>query len=128
MAEGISSCRSSHSVDATVERLLKLLAERSIKVFAVIDHAGEARAAGLHMRPTQVVVFGSPLAGTPVMLAAPSAALDLPLRILVAERDDGVVELSWNDPEWLQKRHGFPRELAAKIAAAAGLAARAAEA
>lgn len=126
MSEGIVSCVSQHSVDETVSRLESLLQAKGIKLFAVVDHSGEAAAVGFTMRPTRLLIFGSPSAGTPVMLAAPSAALDLPLKILVATREDGTVLLSWNDPEWLQKRHQFPGELAANLAAAALLAASAA--
>jgi uncharacterized protein (DUF302 family) len=124
---GIKSCYSKHSVDDTVARLEALLHEKSIKLFAIVDHSGEALAAGLKMPPTRLVIFGSPRAGTPVMLAAPSAALDLPLKILIAQQRDGNVMLSWNDPEWLRQRHGFPEELTANLSAIEVLAAKAAQ-
>jgi len=127
MQEGIKTLTSHHSVDETVARLEALLKEKGVKLFCVVDHSGEAAAAGLSMPTTRLLIFGSPKAGTPIMLAAPTAALDLPLKILVAETADGTVQLSWNDPAWLQSRHGFPQELEANLAAAAALAAKAAE-
>jgi uncharacterized protein (DUF302 family) len=125
--EGIKTCISRYSVDETVSRIEALLREKSVKLFTVVDHSGEAAASGLEMPPTKLLIFGSPKAGTPVMLASPSAALDLPLKILVAEGADGKVQLFWNDPEWLQQRHGFPQELTANLAAAGVLAAKAAQ-
>ena len=125
MPEGIQTCISKYSVDESVSRLETLLKEKGIKLFCLIDHSGEAAAAGLTMPPTKVLIFGNPKAGTPLMLAAPSTALDLPLKILVAETSDGTVQLSWNDPSWLQSRHGFPTELEANLSAAAALATKA---
>jgi uncharacterized protein (DUF302 family) len=125
--EGIKTCTSRYSVDQTVSRLEALLKEKGVKLFAVVDHSGEAAAAGLEMHPTKLLIFGSPKAGTPVMLAAPSAALDLPLKILVAEGSDGKVLLSWNDPAWLEQRHGFPAELTANLTAAGMFATKAAQ-
>ena len=116
--EGIVSCSGRYSVDETVARLEALLKEKGVKLFCVVDHSGEAAAAGLKMPSTKLLVFGNPMAGTPVMLAAPSAALDLPLKILVAEGTGGKTMLSWNDPAWLRERHGFAEELAAKLQAA----------
>ena len=104
-----------------------MLKEKGVKLFCVVDHSGEAEAVGLSMPTTRLLIFGNPKAGTPIMLAAPTAALDLPLKILVAETPDGTVQLSWNDPAWLQSRHGFPAELEANLAAAGALAAKAAE-
>jgi uncharacterized protein (DUF302 family) len=125
--EGIKTCTSRYSVDETVSRIEDLLKEKGVKLFTVVDHSGEAAAAGIEMHPTKLLIFGSPKAGTPVMLATPTAALDLPLKILVAEGADGKVLLSWNDPEWLQQRHGFSPELTANLAAAGMLAAKAAQ-
>lgn len=125
-ANGISSVQSAHSVDATVERIEALLRERGIKLFAMVDHAGEAARAGMKMPPTKLLIFGNPAAGTPLMLASPSIALDLPLKLLVLEQPDGSVVISWNDPQYLRERHGFPENLAANIAAAARIAAAAA--
>ena len=127
MQEGIRTLVSRHSFDQTVARLESLLQEKGIKLFCLIDHSGEAAAAGLEMRPTRVLLFGNPKAGTPLMVAAPTTALDLPLKILVAESAAGEVLVSWNDPAWLQQRHGFPPALTANLAAAELLAKAAAE-
>lgn len=122
MAEGIKSIASQHSVGETVARLEALLKEKGVKLFCMVDHSGEAAAAGLKMPETKVLIFGNPKAGTPVMLAAPSAALDLPLKVLVAEDASGQVRVSWNDAEWLRARHGFPEEFVGNLKAAAMLA------
>jgi uncharacterized protein (DUF302 family) len=118
MHEGIQTLASPYSVDETVSHLQSLLQEKGVKLFALIDHSGEAAAAGLTMRPTKLLIFGNPQAGTPIMIAAPSAALDLPLKILVAETETGKTLLFWNDPQWLQERHYFPENLAVNLAAA----------
>jgi uncharacterized protein (DUF302 family) len=125
--EGIKTCTSRYSVDETVSRLESLLKEKGVKLFAVINHSGEAAAVGLEMHPTKLLIFGNPKAGTPIMVAAPSTALDLPLKILVAEGADGKILLSWNDPAWLEQRHGFPADLTANLAAAGMLATKAAQ-
>ncbi len=122
MYEGIQSLVSNQSVDETVARLQTLLQQKGVKLFCLIDHSGEALAAGITMRPTKLLIFGNPKAGTPLMLAAPSAALDLPLKILVAQNETGKTILSWSDPAWLQQRHGFPVELLANLAATQTLA------
>ena len=96
--------------------------DKGIKLFTIIDHSGEAASAGLSMPPTKVLIFGNPKGGTPLMLAAPSTAIDLPLKILVAEDAQGKVWISWNDPAYLQQRHGFPKELMANIGVAGMLA------
>lgn len=119
---GIAEVVSRHSVDETLENLKKLLAARGITLFAVIDHSGEAAKAGFTMRPTKLAIFGSPRAGTPVMLAAPSSAIDLPLKILIAEDSTGRVLVSSNTAEYLAHRHGVPPELAQALAAASQLA------
>lgn len=119
---GINSLASTHSVDATVGRLKDILQAKGVTLFAVIDHSGEAEKAGLKMPATKLLIFGNPKAGTPLMLAAPSSAIDLPLKILVAEDESGKVMVSWNDPGYLQKRHGFPAELSRNIAAVETLA------
>jgi uncharacterized protein (DUF302 family) len=98
-----------------------------VTLFALVDHSGEAAKAGLAMRNTKLLIFGSPAAGTPVMLATPSIAIDLPLKILVWEDGDGAAWLSWNSADYLAQRHGVPAELVKNISAAEGLAARAAE-
>jgi uncharacterized protein (DUF302 family) len=122
MPQGIVTSQSRYSVEETVAKLETLLKEKGIKLFAVIDHSGEAASVGLSMPSTKVLIFGNPKGGTPLMLAAPSTALDLPLKILVAEDAQGKVWLSWNDPAYLEQRHGFPKDLIANIAAAGILA------
>ena len=122
MSQGIVTSQSRYSFAETVEKLEALLKEKGIKLFTIIDHSGEAASAGLSMPPTKVLIFGNPKGGTPLMLAAPSTAIDLPLKILVAEDAQGKVWISWNDPAYLQQRHGFPKELIANIAAAGMLA------
>jgi uncharacterized protein (DUF302 family) len=115
MQEGIRTLTSRHSVDETVSRIDSLLRQKGVKLFCLVDHSGEAASVGIHMPPTKLLIFGNPKAGTPIMLAAPSAALDLPLKILVAESANGEVLVSWNDPAWLQQRHLFPAELTANL-------------
>lgn len=119
---GIVTLRGVLSVDRTVQKLKGVLEAKGIKLFAVIDHSGEAAAAGLKMPATKLLIFGNPKAGTPLMIASPSAAIDLPLKILVAEDGEGATRISYNDAQWLQARHGFPAELVANIAAVAALA------
>ena len=109
--QGIIRQPSSHSVDDTVARLKGVLETRGITLFAAVDHSGEAEKVGLAMKPTKLLIFGNPKAGTPVMLAAPSSAIDLPLKILVAEDKDGGVWMFYNSPEFLQRRHAIPDEL-----------------
>ena len=127
MNNGIRSLTAHHPVDELVARLTALLAEKDIKLFALVDHSGEAGAVGLLMPNTKLLLFGNPRAGTPVMLSAPSAALDLPLKILLAQEADGTTLVSWNDPVWLQQRHDFAPELIANLAAVEVLARKAAE-
>jgi uncharacterized protein (DUF302 family) len=103
------------SVTDTVARLADAVAARGLKVFTVIDHSGEAHAAGLELRETKVVIFGSPLAGTPVMVAAPLAALDLPLKVLVWA-DGPQTKLSYTAPSTLAVRYGLTEELSARLA------------
>lgn len=127
MDNGIRSLTSRHSVDELVEPLTALLAEKNIKLFALVDHSGEASTAGLLMPNTKLLIFGNPKAGTPVMLSAPSAALDLPLKILLSQEPDGSTQVSWNDATWLQQRHNFSPELIANLAAVEVLAHKLAE-
>ncbi|WP_263356438.1 DUF302 domain-containing protein [Acidicapsa ligni] len=127
MREGIQMLVSRHSVDETVVRLQSLLEEKGIKLFCLIDHSGEALKAGIEMPPTKLLIFGNAKAGTPLMLASPSAALDLPLRILVAEGENKETLLSWNAPDWLMQRHGIPDQLLKNIAVVAILAEKASE-
>jgi uncharacterized protein (DUF302 family) len=125
--EGITTIPSHHSVDETVGRLKEILRSKDVTLFALIDHSGEAAKAGMKMPPTKLLMFGSPKAGTPLMLAAPSVALDLPLKILVAEDAQGSVSLSYNSPQYLKDRHGLPPNLLPNIAVIETVAAKAAE-
>jgi uncharacterized protein (DUF302 family) len=115
---GLVRVPSRYSVDESVQRLENAFNQKGLKVFAMIDHSGEAEKAGLQMRPTKVVIFGSPKAGTPLMVTAPSLAIDLPLKALVAEDNDGKVWVSYNSPEYLQQRHGVPADLMKNLAGA----------
>ena len=126
-ANGLVQVASHYSVDETVQRLESVLAQKGLQVFAVIDHSGEAAKVGLKMRPTKVVIFGSPKGGTPLMLAAPTLAIDLPLKALVAEDEKGKVWVSYNSPEYLQQRHGVPEDLIKNIGGAGALVAKAVE-
>ena len=125
--EGIVKIPSHHSVDETVDKLKTILASKNVTLFALVDHSGEAEKVGMKMPPTKLLIFGNPKGGTPLMLAAPSAALDLPLKILVAEDSQGKVWISYNGPDYLKERHGFPDSLVANIAVVQALAAAAAE-
>lgn len=124
---GIVSIPSHHSADDTVERLKSMFAAKGIQLFAIIDHSGEAAKAGINMPPTKLLIFGNPRAGTPLMLAAPGAAIDLPLKALIAEDGSGNTSISFNSSAYLLARHGFPAELLPNIAGAEALIARAAE-
>jgi len=126
-ANGLVQVASHYSVDETVQRLESILGQKGLQVFAVIDHSGEAAKVGLKMRPTKVVIFGSPKGGTPLMIAAPSLAIDLPLKALIAEDGGGKVWVSYNSPEYLQQRHGVPEDLIKNIAGAGVLLAKAVE-
>src|SRR5580658_5168693 len=125
--DGLITHRSNHSVDQTVERLQKMLESKGVKIFCLVDHSGEAERAGLKMRPTKVLIFGNPKAGTPLMVASPSIAIDLPLKILVAEDADGAVWISYNSAAYLEARHNLPPELMQNIAVVETLAAKAAQ-
>lgn len=124
---GIVTIPSNHSVDDTVDKLKAMLQAKGVTLFAVIDHSGEAVKAGLRMPNTKLLIFGNPKGGTPLMLAAPSVAIDLPLKILVAEDAQQKVWISYNSPEYLKERHGLPQDLLANIAVVGALAAKAAE-
>jgi uncharacterized protein (DUF302 family) len=125
--DGIACRKSNHSVDETVEKLKSILQARGVTLFAIIDHSGEAQKAGLTMPPTKLVIFGNPKGGTPLMLAAPGAAIDLPLKILVYEDAEKAVQVCYNTPAYLQKRHGLPLDLLQNIAVVETLVAKAAE-
>jgi len=113
---GIVQIPSKHSVDETAQKLKDILQAKGVTLFAVVDHSGEAAKAGMKMPNTKLLIFGSPKAGTPVMLAAPSIAIDLPLKILVAEDDAGKIWISYNSPQFLAERHGVPAELIKNLA------------
>ncbi len=115
IGEGIVSLESAFRFAETVQRLLTILMDHEIKVFATIDQQAEARAVGLWMPPTTLIIFGNPLAGTPLMLAAPTSALDLPLKVLVSEAADGSVVVRFNSAAYLVGRHSLPPELAANL-------------
>ena len=124
---GIITLPSQHSVDQTLEKLQALLRAKGVTLFALVDHSGEAAKVGMKLPPTKLVMFGNPKAGTPLMLAAPSVAIDLPLKILVWEDAAGKVWLGYNSPAYLQQRHGLPDSLVANMAVVAALANAAAE-
>ena len=125
--KGLIDIPSSHSVDETVIKLEGILQAKGITLFALVDHSGEAAKAGMKMRPTKLLIFGNPRAGTPVMLAAPSSAIDLPLKILVWEDDQGKVWITYNSPTYLQTRHNLPADLLQHIAVIEPLAKTAAQ-
>jgi uncharacterized protein (DUF302 family) len=124
---GIIDVPSNHSVDETVEKLNGILNAKGVTLFALVDHSCEAEKVGMKMRPTKLLIFGSPKAGTPVMLAAPSIAIDLPLKVLVWEDSSGKVWVSYNSPDYLQERHDVPDELMQNISLVETPAAKAAE-
>lgn len=124
---GLIQVPSRYLVAETIDRLQSNFTAKGLQVFAVIDHSGEAAKVGLTMLPTKVLIFGSPKAGTPLMVAAPSLAVDLPLKALVAEDADGKVSVTYNDPEYLRQRHGFPTEMIKNLAGAGALIAKAVE-
>jgi uncharacterized protein (DUF302 family) len=119
---GIVNVPSTHSVDQTVEKLEAMLREKKVMLFALVDHSGEAVKVGIDMWPTKLLIFGNPIAGTPLMLAAPSCAIDLPLKLLVWEDAHGKVWISYNSTEYLRSRHGLPEELLKNVAVVETLA------
>jgi uncharacterized protein (DUF302 family) len=125
---GIVRIRSQYSAAVTMQRLESLLHERAIVVFARIDFSGDAARAGLTMRPEQLLVFGNPRAGTPLMVAAPTAGLDLPLKALVWEDEAGQTWIACNDPRYIVQRHGLASALSTNLAAVMPLLERAAQA
>lgn len=125
--KGIIDKPSNHSVDETVEKLKNILQSKGVTLFALVDHSGEAEKVGMKMRPTKLLIFGSPKAGTPLMLAAPSIAIDLPLKILVWEDAQGRVWVSYNSSDYLKERHSLPLELLQNIAVVETLAGKAGE-
>jgi uncharacterized protein (DUF302 family) len=124
---GIVHLSSPYSVPETVKRLESLLRAKNLTIFALVDHSGEAEKAGLKMRPTQLIIFGSPKSGTPIMVASPTLAIDLPLKALAWEDADGKVWLSYNSPDYLKQRHEIPDELVKNIAGTGALLEKAVE-
>jgi uncharacterized protein (DUF302 family)/uncharacterized membrane protein YidH (DUF202 family) len=124
---GIVSVPSHHSVDQTVDTIQGLLKAKGIKLFALVDHSGEAKTAGLEMRPTKLLIFGNPKGGTPLMQASPSVAIDLPLKLLVAEDATGKVWISYNAPAYVQARHNLGKEFLPVLSSVEALASKAAE-
>ena len=124
---GIVDKSSNHSVEQTVQRLKSILQSKGVTLFAEIDHSGEAEKAGMKMPPTKLLIFGNPKAGTPIMLASPSSAIDLPLKILIWQDTKGRVWVSYNSPEYLQHRHGLLPDLLPNISVIESLATEAAE-
>jgi uncharacterized protein (DUF302 family) len=124
---GLVHVTSNHSVEETVAKLQRMLAEKGVMLFAVVDHSGEAEKVGMKMRPTKLLIFGNPNAGTPLMIAAPSIAIDLPLKLLVWEDDAKTVWITFNSAEYLRDRHKLPESLVANISVVSALAERAAE-
>jgi uncharacterized protein (DUF302 family) len=127
MNNGLIHTASPHSVVETLQRLEAILKSKGLTIFARVDHSGEAAKVGMEMHPTQLLIFGSPKGGTPVMLAAPSVAIDLPLKALVWEDDRGKVWITQNSPEYLKERHGIPDNLVANLAGAGALIQKAVE-
>jgi uncharacterized protein (DUF302 family) len=120
---GIITKSANCTVEEAVSRIKSLLVGRGITLFAVIDHSGEAEAAGMKMPDTKLLIFGNPKGGTPLMLASPSVAIDLPLKLLIAEDAPGRCSISYNSPQYLQQRHGLSRDLIQNIAIIEALAA-----
>jgi len=121
---GIVTIPGHQSVDYTVQKMEELLQLKGVKLFALIDHSGEAERAGMQMRPTKLLIFGNPKAGTPLMIASPSIAIDLPMKLLVWEDGEGKVWISYNAPAYLQARHSLPPDLLPNIAVVEALAAK----
>ena len=124
---GLIQVASHYSVDETRERLESVLAQRGVHLFALIDHSGEAEKAGMKMPPTKLLIFGNPKGGTPLMLAAPTLAIDLPLKALVWEDKNEKVWVTYNSPEYLRDRHGVPENLIKNISVVGALVAQSVE-
>jgi uncharacterized protein (DUF302 family) len=120
-AQNIVSKPSKYSVPETIDRLEKIAKSKGLTIFARIDHSGEAEKAGLKMRPTQLLILGNPKAGTPLMNASPSIAIDLPLKALAWQDADGKVWLGYNSPDFLKQRHNLPDDMVKVLGAIGGL-------
>jgi uncharacterized protein (DUF302 family) len=122
--DGLVTRRSGHSVAETIDRLVSAVTSRGLSVFARIDHAAGAAQVSMELRPTQLLIFGSPVGGTPLMRDRQTAGIDLPLKALAWQDADGAVWLTYNDPRWLAARHGLGSASAKAVAAIeAGMAA-----
>jgi uncharacterized protein (DUF302 family) len=124
--KGLVRVASRYSMEETLQRLESAFAEKGLQIFARVDHSGEAEKVGLKMRPTKLLIFGSPKGGTPLMVAAPGLAIDLPMKALV-EEENGRVWVTYNSPEYLQARHNIPAELIKNLAGAGPLMKKAVE-
>jgi uncharacterized protein (DUF302 family) len=124
---GLIDVPSNHSADETVEKLKAILQAKGVTLFALVDHSGEAAKVGIKMLATKLLIFGNPKAGTPLMLASPRSAIDLPLKILVWDDAQGKTWLTYNSPAYLQKRHNLPIELLPNISVIEALAKNAAQ-
>ena len=124
---GMVHLPSSYSVPETLKRLEAMMVPKGFTVFSRIDHRGEADKVGLEMRPTQLIIFGNPKGGTPLMVSAPTCAIDLPLKVLVWEDVGGAVWLSYNSPDYLKQRHKIPDDLMKNIAGVGEALAKAVE-
>jgi len=113
---GMVHLASPYSITETLKRLDSVLKSHGLAVFARVDHSGEAEKVGMKMHPTQLIIFGSPKAGTPVMVASPTLAIDLPLKALVREDAGGKVWVSYNSAEYLKQRHNIPDDLVKNLA------------
>jgi len=116
-SRGLIHLSSPSSVSETLARLEEIVRSKNIPILARIDHSGDAARVGLQMNPTQLLIFGNAKAGTPLMIASPTLAIDLPLKALAWQDNDGKVWLSYNSPEYLAQRHDVPGELLQNIAA-----------
>jgi uncharacterized protein (DUF302 family) len=125
-ADGIVTKSANCTVEEAVSKIKSLLVIRGITLFAVVDHSGEAETVGMKMPDTKLVIFGNPKGGTPLMVASPSVAIDLPLKLLVAQDANGGCSISYNSPQYLQQRHGLSSDLIQNIAIIEALAAEAA--
>jgi uncharacterized protein (DUF302 family) len=119
---GVISILAAHSVDETVEKLKAILLAKGVTLFALVDHSGEAEKVGMNIRPTKLAIFGNPKGGTPLMVASPLVAIDLPLKILIWEDESGKVWVSYNSPQYLKARHNLPDALLQNIAVVEALA------
>ena len=124
---GLMQVPSPYSVDETMKRFQSILTDRGLQLFALIDHSGEAAKVGMKMRSTRLLIFGSPKGGTPVMVAAPTIAIDLPLKALISEDESGKVWITYNTPEYLQQRHAVPQDLVKNISGVVALVTKAVE-